>query len=60
MATKVFASEFKGKPVLEIAIVDDEGTPIYDYPVVSFGVKKAEAILYHIDEIEDFVAKYGE
>lgn len=63
MKTKVFLGEYSGQPLLAIYEVDDEGNkkphPYYDrlIPVVSFGKKKAAAILNHIDEIKDFVEK---
>lgn len=47
---KTTVTEFKGKPVF--GITQDDGRI-----VVSFGVKKAEAILTHIEEIKKFVAK---
>lgn len=47
---KTTVTEFKGKPVF--GIVQDDGRII-----VSFGVKKAEAILSNIEEIKKFVIK---
>mgnify|MGYP003394734448 CR=1 FL=1 len=47
---KTTVTEFKGKPVF--GIVQDDGRI-----VVSFGVKKAEAILQFENEIADFVAQ---
>lgn len=48
MATKATFEEFKGHPVF---VVRDEK----DRVVVSFGIKKAQAILNHIKEVETFV-----
>lgn len=55
MSTKAFKGEFKGKQIFEIHVVDEEDTPKYDRPLISFGVNKAKAILDHIEEIKEFV-----
>jgi len=44
--------EFKGFPVLLINYMDREGE---ERTLISFGVKKAEGILEHSDEIAKFV-----
>jgi len=47
MTTKV--NEYKGKEVLGIY---NEGS---DFPVVSFGLRKAQAIIQNIEAIQSFV-----
>lgn len=51
--TEVDFSEYKGNPTIAIYEVDDKGVR-KPYPF-SFGVKKAELILKHIEEIKKFV-----
>jgi len=46
--------EFKGNKIIQIWDDVDCG----DYPVVSFGVKKAKAILDCIDDIKKFVSDH--
>lgn len=45
-------TEFKGNPVLSIFEVDDKGDK-KPYPF-SFGKKKAQAIIKHLEEIRTF------
>lgn len=52
--TKVVVGDYKGSPVLSIFEIDSEGNQ-GAYPVVSFGSKKAKAILKHLDEIKSWV-----
>lgn len=49
MKTSIEVSEFANRPVLKI---NEEGK---DKPVISFGLKKAKAIIKHIDDIKTFV-----
>jgi hypothetical protein len=56
MKTKVFFEEFKGNKMFAIWPVDENGEKIGEYPVLSFGVKKAAAILSHIEELKEFVS----
>ncbi len=46
-------SEFKGKPVLRIPIVEDP-KPDVNWHWMSFGKQKAKAILKYFDEIKKF------
>lgn len=58
--TKAFQDEYKGKPTLAIHNVDSSGEPVGDFPIISFGVAKAKAILKHIKDIEAFVEENSE
>jgi len=53
LKTEVETGEFKGNPVLTIHEIDKHGERV-KYPVLAFGKKKAQAILKHIKEIEEF------
>ena len=53
--TLVFEGEYNNKKMFEIHEVDDTGTKSGPFPVVKFGIKKAKAILKHIDELKKFV-----
>ncbi len=46
-------SEFKGKPVLRIPLVDDP-SPDVTWHWMSFGKSKARAILKHLEAIRKF------
>lgn len=60
--TKAFEEKYKGHDVLAIHNVDKDGDKIKkdQYSVVSLGVKKATAILNHIEDLRSFVAKHTE
>lgn len=49
-------SEFKGQPVITIWETDDEGKK-KQFPVISFGKKKAKILVDNIKEIQDFASK---
>ena len=51
--TYVREGEYKGYPTLSICYMRDEE----EKTLISFGVKKAEAICDHIDEIRVFAEK---
>ena len=51
MSTAVFFSTFNKKPILEIWKVDGEGEKVGSYPIISFGLAKANAIVEHMDSI---------
>ena len=51
--TRVIAGEFKGNALFSIFTFDGEEQSTY--PVVSFGVKKAQAILDHLEELQEWV-----
>ena len=55
MQTKVIKDEYKGNPMFKIIKVDEDGEQVGEYPVVSFGLKKAKAILDHKEELEQFI-----
>ena len=55
MPTKVFLSTFNKKPIFEIWRVDEKGEKIDKYPVISFGLTKAESIIEHMEEILEWV-----
>jgi hypothetical protein len=53
MKTEVEITEFKGAPLLQIWEIDEEGKR-KPFPIVAFGLKKAKAIVKHIEDIEAF------
>lgn len=55
MKTKVELGEFKESPIFQIWEVDENGKKKDRRPLVSFGEKKARAILSSMKEISDFV-----
>lgn len=61
MKTKVIETEFKGKPMFTIFVVDEYGeksAPEYGNtirPLVNMGIKKAQALIVHLKELEAFV-----
>lgn len=57
MKTKVFEEEFKGHKLMAVWAVDDSGQKVGQYPLVSLGKKKLEALLNHLHEAKLFV--YG-
>lgn len=58
--TKVFFETFKGNPVIGIWKIDVLGNKTGRAPVVSFGIKKAQAILNHLDEIQTWLSELEE
>jgi hypothetical protein len=57
--TKVLPNEFNGKSLFSVFEVDENGEKTNDkgYPIVSFGLKKAKALLDHVDELKDYVER---
>lgn len=55
VTTKVFIDEFKNSKVFGVWHVDAEGNKIGQYPIVSMGAKKLNALLLHSEEIQEFV-----
>ena len=53
--TKVFRDTFQGKPIFAIWEVDSSDRKKGKYPVVSFGLKKAQAIQKHSNELNRFI-----
>lgn len=56
--TKAKTGQYKGHIILEIVALDDNGAQV-GQPVISFGVKKAKAILDNLPEIERFVKNHS-
>ena len=59
MKTKVFLEEFKGHPMFAIWEVDEQGNKIGQYPLLSMGAKKANALAAHIQELKAFTDARG-
>ena len=53
--TKVIPNEFKGQSLFTVYEVDESESPVSDFPVVNFGIKKAKAVLKHVQELREFV-----
>lgn len=53
--TKVFKDTFKGSDCFAIWPVDENDAKVGNYPIVSFGLKKAISIMKHVDELDKFV-----
>lgn len=49
--TTVEKSEFKGQPTIAIYELEESGDKS-QYPLISFGKKKAQAIIKHLEEIK--------
>ncbi len=54
MKTRVFFDEFKGNKLFAVWEVDDQGNKVGDYPIVSFGGKKAISLCNHLEDLKDF------
>ena len=54
MKTEIELGEFKGNPVITIHELDQSGNR-KPYPLISVGIKKAKAIVHHLEDIEDFI-----
>ena len=54
--TKTVEDEYKGSKFLKIMPVDDMGE-LGSKSIHQFGLKKAEAILDHVDDIKEWVSK---
>lgn len=57
MKTKTKTGSYKGHIILQVIPVDENNKEV-GKPIVSFGVKKAQAILDNVDEIERFVQNH--
>lgn len=55
--TKVLPSEFNNKQMFSIFVVDEDGekTDTKGRPIVSMGIKKAQALVVHLEELKEFV-----
>lgn len=56
LKSKLELGKWEGKDTLSIWEVNDQGDKIKKFPLVAFGLRKAQAILAHIEEIKQFVA----
>jgi hypothetical protein len=54
--TKVFIDTYKGNKIFAVWNVDENGNKTGQYPVVSFGAKKAIGLMQHLDELNAFAA----
>jgi len=57
-ATKAGSDEYKGHKLFAVYKVDENGD-IDDRSIVSFGLKKAQALLNHLDEFEQWCSDQG-
>lgn len=58
--TVVTIDEWNGKRIFKIRSRVDDGTgAVYHTAVVSFGIRKAEAILNHLKELQQFVEDHN-
>jgi hypothetical protein len=53
--TKVFKDTFKGSDCFAIWPVDENDAKVGNYPIISFGLKKAISIIKHLEELDQFV-----
>ena len=53
--TKVILQKYNKKDLFSVWNVDEENNVIGEFPAVSFGIKKAELILKHLDELKLYV-----
>ncbi len=53
--TKVFFGDYRGTATFEVWPVDENGEKVGEYFLVSFGAKKAKAIIEHVDELTEWV-----
>ncbi len=58
--TAAFVDEYKGKATFGIWSVDEDGDKVGDYPLIAFGIKKAEALMEHMAALEEYVESGGE
>lgn len=53
--TKVFIEEFKGSKIFSVFQVDEQGNKAEDRPVVGIGMRKAKALVKHLNELKNWV-----
>lgn len=53
--TEVRTTTFANKPLIQIKEFDCDGEEV-EKSLIQFGIKKAEAVIKHIEEIKKFVA----
>ncbi len=56
--TKARTGQYKGHIILEIVNLDDKGQAI-GTPIISFGVKKAKAIMDNLEDVERFIKNHS-
>ena len=54
MKTKAFLDDFKGHKLFAVWEVDEQGNKLGDFPLVSFGGKKAVALANHLEDFKDY------
>lgn len=54
MNTKVFFDKYGKSDTIAIWNVDEDGNKVGEYPIISFGKKKAKAIAEHLGEVLGF------
>jgi len=58
MTTKAGADEYKGNKLFAVYKLEEDGN-IADRPIVSFGLRKAQALLNHLDDFETWCEEQG-
>ena len=56
LKTQIVIGDFRGSPTIAIYELNDEGKT-KEHAIITFGKKKAQAIIKHIKEIEEFSNK---
>jgi len=55
---KYTTKEFKGQPIFQAWADDAEPGADKQFPIVSFGIKKAKAIVESVEQIKAFIAQF--
>lgn len=55
MKTRVFFDTFKNHKLFAIWEIDEDGNKIGQYPILSMGYKKAQALLSYIEDLKTYV-----
>jgi len=58
MKTKVFFDVFKGHNLFTVWEVDTDDQKIGQYPLLSFGVKKAIVLHHHLVELDSYIKSF--
>ena len=58
MTTKAGTDEYKGNKLFAVYNLEEDGN-IADRPIVSFGLRKAQALLNHLDDFETWCEEQG-
>lgn len=56
MKTKSFKELYKGQTIFAIWEVDEQDKKVGQYPILSFGLKKAKVMNDHIQDLKNFIA----